>query len=274
MHPTQLTLCSLKVPTSKVADADHFSCYLNEPAGQVAIVTVRHAVTQVVAAWSNPSIDPRQAIDSIMTVFCHPALLNHNSAVQMEMYAVVERWVNAMSPTDRNVMLEGLSKAGVRAGRHHDAKRNDGLGGHGTSGDHSHAGPGMGQGYITQASQNIPGYGMYQQAQGMWGQGSGYVQQTQQMFQSQGGGLSGFVQNLTRRDVDDDGVDYAPPPGPPPEDELAEWRDGPTWHGEQYGRQEPSSGPSSGQYRLPYHPPPPEPPYGGQPPYGYEGRGY
>lgn len=93
---------------------------------------VRHAVQQIVAAWSNPSIDPHDAIDSIMRVFCHPALLNRNNSVQMEMFSVVERWVN--NHPDKNTMLEGLSKEGVRAGRHHDTKRKDPTGGHGATG--------------------------------------------------------------------------------------------------------------------------------------------
>ena len=231
MPQIRLTPCSPKVSPCPKLIPDHFSCYLNEPAGQVAIVVVKHAVTQVVAAWSDPSVDPRRAIDSVMQVFCHPALLNRNSSVQMEMFRVVEQWANAMSPSDRSTMLEGLSKEGVRAGRHHDAKRNDPMGGHGQSGGHSHEG-GFG-GYMQQAQNKIPGYGYVQQAQGMLsGHGgggnshgvSGYVQQAQHMFggSSGGGGIGGFVQNLAgqqmgRREINDheDGK-YAPPREVPP----------------------------------------------------------
>src|SRR5208282_5264985 len=99
-----------------------------------------------------------------MTVFCHPALLNRNNPVQMEMFSVVERWVNNHS--DKDIMLEGLSKAGVRAGRHHDTRRKDPMGGYGATGGGGHSqgcGGGGGQstfgGYMQQAQGMIPGYG-------------------------------------------------------------------------------------------------------------------
>lgn len=172
----------------------------------------------------------------------------------MEMFSAVENWVNAMSPPDRAEMLEGLTKAGVRAGRNHDAKRHDGMGGMSATGGHSHShgvpaqgggsgGGGIG-GYMAQGATKIPGYGYYQQAQGYVGQGQGYMQQAQHIFQG-GQGVGGFVQNFAgqmgRRDVNErDGErDYAPPMGPPPRDEgwdLDEAKDPPVLrHHEHHG---------------------------------------
>jgi len=185
-----------------------------------------------------------------MSVFCHPGLLNRNSAVQMEMYATVETWVNSLGPADKARMLDGLSKAGVRAGRHHDTERKDGMGGFGTSHGHSQGGnqQGLGQvpivgGYLQQAQNTfqhaMPGQGgghqggggggiggFVQQASGILGGGHGggggvgsYISQAQQLFGGQssgGGGLGGFMQNLAggggrRREINED--DDAPVSG-------------------------------------------------------------
>jgi Heterokaryon incompatibility protein Het-C len=206
---------------------DHFSCYLNEPAGKVAIVIVRHAVQQVVSAWSDPSIDPNRAIDSILTVFCHPSLLIRNNPVQMEMFGVVERWINSCPEKDK--VLQRLTKEGVRAGRHHSSERKNAMRGYAVTGGHSHGG---GQhsfgGYIPPSQGTMPGYGYQggggigtsmQQAQETFGgshvSGGGgvgsYVQQAGQALQSGGGGIGNFVQNVTgqmtggrRRESNDD----------------------------------------------------------------------
>lgn len=242
--PTHSMLSKGHIPLLKlILTLDHFSCYLNEPAGHVAVVIIRHAVQQVVSAWSDPNVDPHRAIDSIMTVFCHPSLLNKNNPVQMEMFSTVERWVNNHS--DKNIMLEGLSKEGVRAGRHHDTRRKMAMGGYGaTGGDgHSHGcgGGGGGQstfgGYMQQAQGMIPGYGSHggggggggggfgeyiQEAEQIFGgsQGGGggggvggYISQAQHAFQGGGGGIGEFVQNIAgqmaggggRREINDDG---------------------------------------------------------------------
>lgn len=225
----------------------------------------------------------------------------------MEMYAVVEKWVNEMNSSDRATMLEGLSKAGVRAGRNHDAKRNDGMGAHG---GHSHGPPKM-TGYMQQAQTKIPGYQYYQQAQGMVGQAQGmmgghggghvshggaggyvqqaggYVQQAQHLFQGGGSGVGGFVQNFARREVDDE-PDYAPPREEPRDrqdyrdDDLDESRDRPRrQHQEQYdqphpghGRPEPPYPQTPTGFREDYEEPLPgqTPGYGRPPPPGLYGQ--
>jgi hypothetical protein len=137
-------------PTHSMLAKDHFryfsykpsyltnSCYLNDPAGQIAKVIVRHAVTQVVNAWSDNSVDINRSIDSIVECFCHPALLNRNSRLHMDMFAVVRDWIEGLPSDKKERILEGLTKEGVREGRHHDDEKRQAeeqAGGHG----HSHA---------------------------------------------------------------------------------------------------------------------------------------
>jgi hypothetical protein len=258
-------------PTHSMLSKDHFSCWLNEPAGQVAIVVVRHAVTEVVAAWSDPSVDPYHAINNIMRVFCHPALLDRNCAVQMEMYGTVERWVNSLGYEDRNRMLQGLTKHGVRQGHHHDANKQDAFAGYGAGPDsHAH---GHGHGYAGFSSSSRPSSSGIQ----------GYINQAQQMiggaFPGQhsggGGGFGGLaqsfqnVQNLAgqfgqftgrRREIDESAGDYESPqeydrPNPP---YLSE---SPAFQGQGYSP--PPYPPNQSMYGG-------QPIYGGGPPYPYE----
>src|SRR5208282_5971919 len=96
------------------------SCYLNEPAGLVAKTIISYAVTKVVAAWSNELIDARATVDSILQCFCHPAFLSPLSQLQQSMFATVEAWIERQ-PADRKArILDGLTREGVRQGRHYD----------------------------------------------------------------------------------------------------------------------------------------------------------
>ena len=93
---------------------------MNDPAGRLAKVIVQFAVTQIVHAWSDPSIDPHRAIDPILTCFVHPALLDRQSKLHMDMFAAVQSWVNELPPDRKAMILDGLTREGVREGRHHD----------------------------------------------------------------------------------------------------------------------------------------------------------
>jgi len=128
--PIRPTPCSPKTtlgtpqrppPLPKKVCFEHaFSSYLNDPAGRIAKVIVHFAVTQVVHAWSDPSIDPNRAIDPILTCFVHPALLDRQNRLHMDMFAAVQSWVNELPPDRKAVILDGLTREGVRQGRHHD----------------------------------------------------------------------------------------------------------------------------------------------------------
>jgi hypothetical protein len=93
---------------------------LNDPAGRVAKVIVRHAVTEIVAAWSDASRDPEQAIESVLSCFCHPALLNQTWQLHRDMFAVVKDWVDNLPPQTKPRILQGLTSEGVRRGENHD----------------------------------------------------------------------------------------------------------------------------------------------------------
>jgi hypothetical protein len=96
---------------------------LNEPAGLVAKIVVSYAVTQVVAAWSNETIDARNAVESILQCFCHPALLNQSSQLQQTMFATVKLWIDSVPVDKKPRILDGLTREGVRQGRHHDDEK-------------------------------------------------------------------------------------------------------------------------------------------------------
>jgi hypothetical protein len=106
-----------------VRDPFHSSCYLNEPAGKVAKVIVQFVVTQVVAAWSSDTIDPRVTIGSILQCFYHPAALNPSSKLHNDMLAVVKTWVDQLPATKKSTVLTGLTREGVKQGLHHDDEK-------------------------------------------------------------------------------------------------------------------------------------------------------
>lgn len=96
------------------------SCFLNTPAGQLAKVIVRNSVTEIVAAWSSDSVDPNRAIDSVLQCFVHPALLDHSNKLHQEMMSVVRDWIEGLPSDKKSRILDGLTREGVRQGRHHD----------------------------------------------------------------------------------------------------------------------------------------------------------
>jgi hypothetical protein len=127
MTPTLLIqpiACSPKIISGTPSKISfNSSCYLNEPAGKVAKVIVQFAVTQVVAAWSSDSIDPRAAINSVLQCFCHPAALNPSSKLHNDMLAVVKTWVDQLPATKKSTVLTGLTREGVKQGLHHDSEK-------------------------------------------------------------------------------------------------------------------------------------------------------
>lgn len=42
---------------------------LNEPAGNLAKIIVKHAVKDIVTAWDSTSVDPRRTVDKILEAF-------------------------------------------------------------------------------------------------------------------------------------------------------------------------------------------------------------
>jgi hypothetical protein len=115
-----------------------------------------------------------------MVGFCHPALLNHSLPLHRDMFAVVKNWVDTLPSDKKRVILDGLTKEGVRDGRHHDDERRkveEKAGGHG----HSHGPP-------SQARAPPVNFGGTRIVQQSWGsENTGYGQQSYK--------TSSYVQN-------------------------------------------------------------------------------
>jgi len=103
-------------PTHSMLSKDHFTAYLNEPAGKIAIVIVKHTVELVTEAWSKSDIDPRNICDDILSAFHHPALRGRDK-VQNEMFEIVRSWIEKHDVSARDTILEGLTAEGVKGGR-------------------------------------------------------------------------------------------------------------------------------------------------------------
>ena len=107
---------------------------MNDPAGRIARVIIQNAVTEIVLAWSDASHDVERAIDSVVSCFCHPALLNPSSKLHQDMFNVVRTWVNEIPQEKKNRIMQGLTSDGVKQGLHHDNEilaQDQAAGGHG-----------------------------------------------------------------------------------------------------------------------------------------------
>jgi hypothetical protein len=82
------------------------SLYLNEPAGLVAKVIISFTISNVVAAWSNETIDPHLAVNSILECFCHPAFLSPTSKLQQSMLSTVNLWIDSLPPIVKARVLD------------------------------------------------------------------------------------------------------------------------------------------------------------------------
>ncbi|KAI9613572.1 hypothetical protein H4Q26_010179 [Puccinia striiformis f. sp. tritici PST-130] len=125
---------------------DHFGLILNEPAGNLAKIIVKHAVNGVVQAWGSTSVDPYQTVNKILEAFHHPYFVDGISDVQREMGEYMRDWIGKMSSHDREYVLGALTKDSVRNGRN---KRR----GHPNSQSNS---------FMGKLSTQIPGYSQMQ----------------------------------------------------------------------------------------------------------------
>jgi hypothetical protein len=137
---------------------------LNEPAGQIARLVVRHVVQGVVKAWDDQSINAQQMVEQFLDVLHHPSFQN-GSQLQREMFEYMRSWIGA---EDKNYTLNALTKDAVRNHKNHRK-------GHATE-EPSH-GPGgytsflptpsslqnQATNYVHQQAQHIPGYSQYNQ---------------------------------------------------------------------------------------------------------------
>ncbi|KAK9466960.1 heterokaryon incompatibility protein Het-C-domain-containing protein [Lipomyces arxii] len=115
-------------PTHSYLSKDHFSLYLNEPAGLIAKEVISYVVPMIVSAWDDMNADTNQVIVNVMQVFHHPATAS--SEIQMRMRQVVQTWLNNLGG-QRSMIVSSLSSDGVLAGSNH-------IGGKRPGGSHSH----------------------------------------------------------------------------------------------------------------------------------------
>ncbi|KAJ3380849.1 hypothetical protein HDU92_005748 [Lobulomyces angularis] len=99
-------------PTHSFLSKDHFNLILNEPAGNLAKIILKHTVGLIVNAWADPSSNPQNVANQILEVFFHPNFCNSQSVIQNEMNAYVSQWANSVG---HDILLR-LSKDSIKAG--------------------------------------------------------------------------------------------------------------------------------------------------------------
>ncbi|GAA6061244.1 hypothetical protein JCM10212_002703 [Sporobolomyces blumeae] len=194
-------------PTHSFLSKDHFALILNEPAGQIAIIVLRHAVRLIVKAWDDNSMNPDFVASDILAALHHPFFYDDQSSVQREMGAYLKSWIDGQTPEDKRYILNALTKDSVR--NHKNRRKGhlaDQIGhGHGSQWNSVLLPNGVG----AFAQQHIPGASSVMS-------GVNQVQSTFNSFSSSGGGGG----HGGRRDVDQfqpPPAGFMPPPGGPPQ---------------------------------------------------------
>lgn len=142
---------------------DHFNGILNEPAGNIAKLIVRHVVKDVVDAWDNPGNDPHAHIESILACMYHPAF-NTGAPIQNEMEGYMRSWLDS---EDRGYILNALTKDAVRNGKNHrkghaSGKPTTGQGGYTSFLPTPQKLQSQASGYVQQQLHGVPGYNQFQ----------------------------------------------------------------------------------------------------------------
>ncbi|KAJ7682980.1 heterokaryon incompatibility protein Het-C-domain-containing protein [Mycena rosella] len=112
-------------PTHSFLSKDHFNLILNEPAGHLARLVLIHAVTLIIKAWDDNSVNVHHAIEDILSCLFHPDFHNNQSKIQREMMQYMSTWVNGLGARKHSI-LQRLSKNAVR---NHENIRQAGEGG-------------------------------------------------------------------------------------------------------------------------------------------------
>ncbi|PPQ99587.1 hypothetical protein CVT24_005166 [Panaeolus cyanescens] len=134
-------------PSHSMLSKDHFGLVLNEPAGKIAQIVVRHTVNLLVPAWSNDE-DPDQVIDQILEAFHHPYYATGRSQIQEQMFDEMQRWFGGLGE-EGALVIESLTKESVREHRNkrqgYTEIEEPGYGGcsHGHGGSSSNPGAGL-----------------------------------------------------------------------------------------------------------------------------------
>lgn len=145
---------------------------LNEVAGKVAIVILRHSVNLVVKAWEDSSLDPVQTANTILEAIHHPYFYNDRSQIQRDMGHCIKDWIDSQHGEDKRYILNALTKESVRA--HKNRRKGQLEVGHGAGGKYNS--PLSPEKVTAFASANIPGASS---VIGTFNQLSGYANQAQ-----------------------------------------------------------------------------------------------
>ncbi|GAA5870617.1 hypothetical protein JCM3774_001704 [Rhodotorula dairenensis] len=233
-------------PTHSFLSKDHFALILNEPAGQVAIIILRYAVNMIVKAWEEQSMDPNAVASQVLQAFHHPYFVDGSSEVQNLMGAYMKTWIEGQSASDKQFILNGLTKDSVRNHKNKRKGHESDQEGHGAHGHYNSVLMPNGVGAFAQ--QYVPGAGTAMNTYNQVGQKISHVSQTFNTATS--GQWSGG-----RRDGPDGFQEpqsgYMPPVGAPPQ---AVHGGAPTF--DEFNQPHNSSG----------YPGPPQPMYGSGPP--------
>jgi uncharacterized membrane protein YgcG len=160
-------------PTHSLLSKDHFSNYLNPPAGLVATAILQYTAPRVFYAWDNPDVPVDQVLNDVVRAFHHPALRDQHLELHKNMFRAVETWVHEL-PDRGNKINSILSSQSVKDGKNHKGDHGhshghgSGGGGGGHGGGHSHGGgfttlPGLGSGIQLPS---IPGLGSHSKVSG------------------------------------------------------------------------------------------------------------
>ncbi|CAE6464046.1 unnamed protein product [Rhizoctonia solani] len=158
-------------PSHSLLSKDHFGLILNEPAGKIAMVVVKHTVELIVEAWYDHNKDVGATINQVMEAFHHPHYASGNSRIQNEMYDELTRWFGGLGESEGQQTIQLLTKESVREGKNKRVGADE---------------PSTGGGYGSHGHGQSGGYG--QQSGGYGGQSGGYGGQSGGYGESGGDG--------------------------------------------------------------------------------------
>ncbi|KAK7044758.1 heterokaryon incompatibility protein Het-C-domain-containing protein [Favolaschia claudopus] len=112
-------------PTHSFLSKDHFNLILNEPAGNIAQIIVKHTVKLVAKAWDDNSVNTHHLAQDVLSCLFHPDFHNNSSQIQREMMQYMHTWVNELGGRKQTV-IQRLTKNAVK---NHENVRRAGEGG-------------------------------------------------------------------------------------------------------------------------------------------------
>ncbi|KAG1747356.1 Het-C-domain-containing protein [Suillus lakei] len=101
-------------PTHSFLSKDHFNLILNEPAGNLAKIILKHTVNLVTKAWDDSSLNVNQVTEEALQCLFHPDFHQPSSVIQRDMLEYMRSWVQSLG-RNQNAILARLTKESVRA---------------------------------------------------------------------------------------------------------------------------------------------------------------